>query len=256
MIASFGMYDWDEVRPETDRLWHTVRDLLRNSGRPAPAELARGGDLWGHWLDPDLVLGHTCGFPYRTRLHDRVTLVGTPDYGLEGAAPGYYYSNLVVRRDDPGHWQDFLPRRLAINGTDSQSGWAAPQNFAAQQGHRFGRLILTGAHVETAHAVATARADIGAVDAVTWRLIERFHPEIAGCLRIVARTDPTPGLPFITAHATSAPALAAALSAAIARLPELACSVPGLKGLSAIPASAYLAIPVPPPATRAELTVA
>lgn len=254
MIATLGMYDWPEVQADTDRLWHLVRDRLRQEGLAAPDELTRGVDLWDMWQDPGLILGHTCGFPYRTQLHDKVALVGTPDYGLEGAAPGYYYSCLVVRATDAGSWQDFLPRRLAINGADSQSGWAAPQNLAAAAGGRFGRLVVTGAHKATARAVAEGRADIGAIDAVTWRLVERFRPEIARRLRIVALTEPTPGLPFITARPENAAPVAAAVRAALAARPAaLASAVPGLKGLVTIPAEAYLAVPVPPAPTAAEL---
>lgn len=247
------MYDWPEVRADTDRLWHHIRDGLRRAGLAAPDELTRSADLWTQWQDPGLVLGHTCGFPYRTRLHGSVALVGTPDYGLEGAPPGYYYSNLIVRCDEPGTWRDFLDRRLAVNGQDSQSGWAAPQNLAAHEGRRFGRLIDTGAHLETAQAVAGGRADVGAVDAVTWRLLERYRPEVTGRLRIVARTDPTPGLPLVTALAAHAPAIAAAVRAAIADLPDLAATAPGLRGLADIPASAYLGVPTPPDPTPAEL---
>ncbi|MBS0563347.1 MAG: PhnD/SsuA/transferrin family substrate-binding protein [Proteobacteria bacterium] len=254
MIATLAMYDWPEVRADTDRLWHHIRDGLRRRGVPAPDELTRGGDLWALWLDGGLVLGHTCGFPYRTRLHGKVALVGTPDYGLEGAPPGYYYSHLIVRRDETGAWQDFLDRRLAMNGQDSQSGWAAPQNLAAREGRRFSRLIDTGAHLETARAVAEGRADIGAVDAVTWRLLERYRPSVTGRLRVAARTEPTPGLPLVTALAAHAPAIAAAVRAAIADLPGLAASAPGLRGLADIPAGAYLAVPTPPEPTPVEWT--
>lgn len=254
MIATLGMYDWPEMQADTDRLWHLIRDHLRRAGQAAPDALTRDADLWDMWQDPGLILGHTCGFPYRTRLHGKVALVGTPDYGLDGAAPGYYYSCLMVRAGDAGAWQDFLPRRLAINGPDSQSGWAAPQNLAAAEGSRFGHLVVTGSHKETARAVADGRADVGAIDAVTWRLVERFQPEIARGLRIATLTEPTPGLPFITARPESAAPVAAAVRAALSARPAgLAGAAPGLKDLVAIPAEAYLAVPVPPAPTAAEL---
>lgn len=251
MIASLGMYDWAEIKAETDALWHLTRDHLRTSGLNVPDDLTCGSDLWELWQRPDLILGHTCGFPYRTALHPQVALVGTPDYGLRGAPPGYYYSLLIVRADALGVWQDFVPQRLAINAPDSQSGWAAPQNLAAEHGLRFGRLVVTGEHLESARAVAEGHADIGAIDAVTWRLIKRFRPEIALALKVIAHTEPTPGLPFITARQEQAAIVAEALGQAIA---ATAGAPPGLRGLVFIPTETYLSVPTPPAPTAAELT--
>jgi len=241
------MYDWTEVRDETDALWSAVRARLGGTG---PRAVDRATDMWAAWRSPDLFLGQTCGFPYRTALHGRATLVGTPDYGLPGLEPGYYQSVMVARTDEAGaDWRDFLDRRLAINGPDSQSGWAAPQNMAAEASGRFTRVRETGSHRQSAEDVAAGHADIAAIDAVTWRLVERFRPDVVRRLTILTRTPPTPGLPFITGRATLAPALFDALGAAIATLPS---STTGLRGIVAIPAEAYLAVPVPAPLTDAE----
>lgn len=244
MIACLPMYDWQEVRPATDRFWLLIRDALKRDGIEAPDELHRG-DLWNHWTNPALLLGQTCGFPYRTALHGKVRLVGTPDYGLPDAPPGYYYSVLVVAADRPGDWTDFVAGTLAINGYDSQSGWAAPQNHAATQGTRFERITETGAHRESARAVAEGRADIAAIDAVTWRLITRHLPDMAARLRIVARTGSTPGLPLVTARGNDPARIARAVGTAIAALEAPDRAALGLKGLTAIPAQAYMAVPTP-----------
>ncbi len=244
MIATLPMYDWAEVRPPTDRLWAAIRDRLRAAGIAAPEALHRG-DRWNDWTAGDMVLSQTCGFPYRTLLHDKVALVGTPDHGLPGAAPGHYYSQLIVAAGRPGDWTDFLGGTLAINGYDSQSGWAAPQNHAAAVGARFDRRLVTGAHLASATAVAEGRADIAAIDAVTWRLLERFRPDLAARLRIAARTDPTPGLPLITARGNDVAAIAQATRAAIAALGQDDRAALGLKGLVAIAPESYLAVPTP-----------
>ena len=249
MIASLPMYDWDEVRPATDALWQLVREELSRRAIAAPDGLSRGADLWETWLSPELILGQTCGFPYRTRLHDRVTLVGTPDYGLPGAPPGYYYSVMVMRAEDcaaqAGEWPDTTGKRLVINGFDSQSGWAAPQNEATERGAPFETALVTGAHRESARAVAEGRADIAAIDAVTWRLIRAHWPEVAGCLRVAALTRPTPGLPLITAPGHDADVIFDAFAAAVTRLDEQHRKMLGLKGLVRIAPEAYLAIAVP-----------
>lgn len=247
-LASLPMYDWPEIRPATDRLWDAIARRLAQAGIAAPAALTRGADgFWPAWENPGLVLSQTCGLPYRSRLHARVALVGTPDYGLPGAAPGHYYSELVVRKDAPGGFDRFLSGRLAFNSAESQSGWAAPQNHAARHGARFTRLVETGSHVESAEAVAAGRAEIAAIDAVTWRLILRHRPRLAAALWVLGRTAPTPGLPLIAAPALDAAQIAAAVAGAIADITPADRETTGLRGLARIPAAAYLAVPTPPP---------
>lgn len=245
MIASLPMYDWEEVRPATDRLWALIRDRLGAAGVDAPESLSRDGDPWAAWESARLLLGQTCGLPYRSRLHGRVDLVGTPDYALEGAPPGHYYSVLVVRADEAGPWTDFLGCVLAINDVHSQSGWAAPQNHAAHIGRRFDNVLATGAHRHSARAVADGRADIAAIDAVSWRLVTAHDPAIAAKLRVAGSTEPTPGTPMITARGNDSGLVFAAVADAIPALSPADQAALGLRGIVRIPPEAYLAVPTP-----------
>ena len=250
MIASLAMYDWPEVRAEHDRLWTLIREALAGEGIAGPRHLTRDASLWAVWESPDLLLGQACGMPYRTRLHGRTELVATPDYALPGAAPGHYYSVLVTREGEPGDVTDFIDRTLAFNGQDSQSGWAAPQNQMAALGLRFTHTRHTGAHRESARAVAAGRADIAAIDAVSWRLLEAHHPEISRRLRVLSHTDPTPGLPLITAKGRDPAPLARAVASAIAALGAAERAALGLAGLAQVPAAAYLAVATPLPPSQ------
>jgi ABC-type phosphate/phosphonate transport system substrate-binding protein len=246
MIASLPMYDWPQVRPATDRLWALIRDNLRDAGQTAPDALDRTTAPWDCWLNPALTLSQTCGMPYRTRLHGQVTMVGTPDFALPDASPGHYYSQLVVRADAPGELADFVTGRLAFNALDSQSGWAAPQNHVAAFGARFCHVLQTGAHRDSARAVAEGRADIAAIDAVTWRLYTAHFPQESARLRVLGHTHPTPGLPLITAVGRDPAPIFAAISAAFAALAPQDRAALGLFGLASIPADAYLSVPTPP----------
>lgn len=247
MIASLPMYDRPSTAGANDRLWTLVRDALRAEGRPAPDALTREGDLWEAWLAPDLILSQTCGLPYRTRLHGQVTLVGTPDYGLPDCPPGHYRSRLIVRRDDPREaLAAFAGARLAINGADSQSGWAALANHAPA--HGWGAVTVSGGHARSAAAVAEGRADLAAIDAVTWELLAA-EGATAG-LRVLASTDPTPGLPLIAAGGADAAMLARAFAGAIAALSPEDRAALRLTGLVPIPAEAYLSVPTPPAPAR------
>lgn len=239
MIASLPMYDRPETRAATDQLWQLVRAEL-NDG---PETLNRDTDLWADWQSPDLVLSQTCGMPYRTRLRARVALVGTPDFALKGCPPGYYRSIFVVRRDAQGDkLGDFATQRFAYNEALSQSGWAAPVNYAEAQGLRFSRLVHSGGHTASARAVAQGRADIAALDAQSWRLMQR-HDAFAERLRVLCATWPTPGLPCITAITRDPAPIRNALRRAIAALDDETRAALCLNTLVDIPGAAYMAVP-------------
>jgi ABC-type phosphate/phosphonate transport system substrate-binding protein len=250
VIATLPMYDWPSLGAATDAFWAGIRDRLRAEGIAAPDSLDRGIGLWTAWESPDLLLSQSCGMPYRTRLHGRVTLVATPDYGLPGVPRGWYNSVLVVRKGDASGVGDYRARCLAYNGQDSQSGWAAPQNHAAELGFRFTHTLHTGAHRDSALAVSQGQADIAAIDAVTWRILQAEQPDLAATLSEIARTRPTPGLPLITAAGRDPAPLARAAAAAIAGLAPADCRALGLEGLVTVAAADYLAVPTPAPPSQ------
>lgn len=247
MIASLAMYDAGRVATANDRLWAFVRDRLRGLGVAAPDALTRGeAAFWPAWEAPDLILSQTCGYPFRSRLHGRVAYVGTPDYGVEGCPPGYYRSVFVVRaQDDRAELADFDGAPFAYNEALSQSGWAAPQVHAAQHGVRLPPAVQTGGHRLSALAVAEGRADIAALDAVTWAML-RTEDRMTDKLRVVGMTDPTPGLPYIAAKGTPVDLVHAAVAEAIAGLARNDREILHLKSIVRIPEAAYLAVPNPP----------
>lgn len=243
MIASLPMYDWPEVQADQDRYWQAIREALGTG----PATLTRGfTDYHAHWRRPDLMLSQTCGMPYRTGLHEHVTLVGTPDYGLPDNAAGHYHSVLVVKaQDERAQLADYTDDIFAYNEAGSQSGWAAPFAHLAAQGLHLTRHLATGGHRASICAVADGRAAMAAIDAVTWELAKRFEPA-ARKLHVLARTAQTPGLPYICARAQDPAPLRLAIHQAIDSLAPDSRTALMLQGLCAIPEAAYLAVPTPP----------
>jgi ABC-type phosphate/phosphonate transport system substrate-binding protein len=240
------MYDRAETAGANDRFWALVAAGLHARGLDAPDALTRGdAAYWAAWRDPSLVLSQTCGFPYRAKLHDQVALVATPDYGIEDCPAGYYASVFVARADDARTLPEFRTARFAFNEGLSQSGWAAPQNHAATMGFQFPPGLETGAHRLSALAVAEGRADLAAIDALTWRMLQRWEP-MAAKLREVARTAPTPGLPFIAAKGADTEAVFQALVTAVDRLSPEDRDALSLRGIVRIAAERYLAVPIPP----------
>lgn len=248
MIASLAMYDFGPAEAANDRLWALIRDGLRARGLSAPDGLTRGeAAYWDSWTSPDLILSQTCGYPFRARLHDRVTYVGTPDYAVEGAPPGFYRSVFVARADDPRRTlAAFDGAGFAYNEALSQSGWAAPQVHAAQAGLRLPPVVQTGGHRLSAQAVAEGRADIASLDAVTHALMQGVDP-VAPRLRAVEVTAPTPGLPLITAQGRDPEPIFEAVAEAIAALSPDDRATLRLKGLVRIPTAQYLSVPNPSP---------
>ncbi|WP_299504273.1 PhnD/SsuA/transferrin family substrate-binding protein [uncultured Roseobacter sp.] len=245
MTASLPMYDTGTTRSANDRLWALIRKHL---GR-GPLELDRETDPHDTWDASDLILSQTCGLPYRSELHGRVALVGTPDYGVRGCPPGYYKSYLVVRKDDPRRdLASFAGATLARNDVRSQSGWAAVEGHLSESDFGFsfvGNTTDTGGHARSAQAVHAGQADIASLDAVTWTLIKREMP-MAKELRVLTSTRPTPGLPFITSKGADTQTMFEAITRAIQELSARDRAKLLLKGLVAIPASTYLAEPLPP----------
>ena len=242
MIASLGMYDRPETADAHDAFWQGIASRLPD----APAQLDRDAGMWSVWQSPDLLLSQTCGLPYRARLHDQVTLVGTPHYDLPDCAPGHYYSVLVAHKDRAGDdIAAFDGARFAYNEALSQSGWAAPLAYLAKHALRPGPLVQTGAHRNSAIAVAEGQADFAALDAVTWALITR-HDDFASTLTVITKTDPTPGLPLITAAGRDSAPIFEAVYSAISDLAPHHRDALLLKSLVAIPKEDYLAQPIPP----------
>lgn len=128
LIAALPMYDWPEVRTETDAQWEQLRDELRCRGIDAPERLARtrrdlpsipgtlrdaGGkviasdpanlqaselDLNSLWLHPELLLAQACWGPMERGLADHIQIVGQPGYdGIEGGEGPRYSSAIIMR---------------------------------------------------------------------------------------------------------------------------------------------------------------
>ena len=195
------MYDWPEVHGAVDALWAAIYWGLRDAGIDAPEGVWRPDrpeDLWTH---PDLLIGEICGYQIVNELRGRVEVLGVLDRGVDGCEPGDYRSVLVCRDDDPAvGLEDFRDRTVAVNGHRSQSGCGALVHEVAPlavDGRFFDSEVTTGSHRGSMRAVADGRADVTAIDEVSWRL-GLDHEPVVDRLRIVVWTEPTPGVPLVT----------------------------------------------------------
>lgn len=247
-VALLPMYDWPEVRHETDALWDAIATACRCRDMDPPDVLTRPDDYRDGWLEPDLFLAQTCGLPFARDLRGKVALIGSPVYALDDECPpGDYYSVVIARRGGPTTSADLIEahHRFAFNSLCSQSGFrAACQTFASHPGfpesvsEHLAKGYRTGSHRESIRAVATDQADFATIDAVSWRLA-RQHEELARDVQPIGHTAPTPGLPIIAAPVMPVALLADALSDALARLAPGLAKALGIVGFRPRPERDY-----------------
>jgi ABC-type phosphate/phosphonate transport system substrate-binding protein len=203
LFASLPMYDWPEITVSTDLYWQHLGESLRARGLPAPTGLKRGGDPHLDWLSPDCFFSQTCGLPYVRELRGRVCLIGSPAFDID-CGSGAYNSVIIVHRDAGfGSLAEAVAGRFAYNDRRSQSGFAA--FFETLQANGNGhvqpsQMISSGSHRHSVGMVADGKADVAAIDAVSWELAKR-HDKHVGRVRVLCRTRMTPGLPYITSLA-------------------------------------------------------
>lgn len=214
LVASLLMYDHpDVVERANDALWTALRDAMHARGLDVPDRLDRSEGHESYWLRPDLAFAQTCGYPYVRQLKGRVRLVATPVFRYPGGKGARRASFIVVRDDDPARSiADLRGRRAAINDWFSNSGMNLLRGAVAPHaigGRFFSEVTVTGGHMRSIAAIRDGRADIAAIDSITWGLHERHAPETVSGVRILGETPMGPGLPYITRAATTDAELAA-----------------------------------------------
>lgn len=241
---AFPMYAVD--RADTEALWQAVNRLLAARGvtLSEPFGLPEA-DLLIHWQQPDLILSQTCGYPLVTRLPD-VQVVGAFHYAAPGCE-GILYRSFLVAREADKHLTvaDFRGRRLVCNSSDSQSGYNVLRKRIAPEvlDRYFTHVSFSGSHRRSLIEIKDGRADLAAIDCVTWALLQRHEPDVVAGLAVIEQSPLTPGLPLITSGETTPDRLQAIREAltALVSLPEYrqVCDAVLIRGFSAATREAW-----------------
>lgn len=218
-IAALPMYDFPPLRAAHDAFWQALALELERAGLPAvPEHLTRGLEPADTWRDPRLLLGQACEYPLARTYGRFVRLVATPRYRAPGCEAGRYRSAIIVRaEDEAGSLEALRGRRCAVNEANSNSGMNLLRAAIAPLANGapfFASVELSGAHLKSLALVACGRADVAAIDAVSLAHIATLDPELAARVRILAWSEATPCLPYVTAASTDA-ATVRALRAAL-----------------------------------------
>ncbi len=218
LLVSLPMYHLS--LPPVLAMWQGMAGQLRAAGVPdVPTVLTWPDHMQAHWLAPGLLLSQSCGYPLVTLLDGKVQLLGAYHYTAPGCEGVLNRSQFVVRETDPARTlEDLRGRRVAINGSDSQSGYNALRAMVvplARDGRFFGATHRSGAHHLSVIAVRDGLADVAAIDCISLAGLRKHRPDITAATRVLGESAPYPGLPLITSAATP-PATVQALRAALA----------------------------------------
>jgi ABC-type phosphate/phosphonate transport system substrate-binding protein len=237
MIGNARMYS---VSAEAEQAWRGLLSAvsahagvaltLLEHAAPEPIEA-----LWER-TDPAAVF--MCGLPFSQAAPQPALLAAPVPSPAEFAGEPRYWSVLVVR-EDSGHAtvSDTFGGRIAFTVPGSQSGCVAALSYfmevagarevagdrlAARDVPLFKELIApTVTPLGALTAVIEGAADVAPIDAYAFCLLERYRPDLARKVRILARTPPT-AIPALVASARGAPDRAAALDALRAAFLEAA----------------------------------
>ena len=244
-LLAFPMYAVN--RADNDVLWRAVHALLLARGVPV-GDLVPGipeENLLTHWQQPGLILSQTCGYPLVTQLPD-VQVVGCFHYAAPGCEGSAYRSLLVVREEDKHlRVDDFRGRRVVCNAPDSQSGYNVLRKRIAPEvlDRYFTHVSFSGSHRRSLIEIKDGRADLAAIDCVTWALLQRHEPDVVAGLAVIEQSPLTPGLPLITSGKTTPDRLQAIREAltGLVSLPEYrqVCDAVLIRGFSAATREAW-----------------
>jgi ABC-type phosphate/phosphonate transport system substrate-binding protein len=241
-IAALPMYN---VTPALALEWRGWLSDVLHRVKPACRIVEPDEELHGFWRRPNLLISQTCGFPLMHGLHEQVQLIATPRFDAPGCEGAHYSSVLVTRADAQfDSLASCRGARAAYNQDDSNSGMNVFRHAVAphsRAGMFFGAVQRTCSHLGSLHAVADNRADVAAIDCVTFAFVRDELPDLARQVRAIGMTAASPGLPLIASgtvpHATIE-ALREALNETLEIRPERAKRL-RLQGFSVLSLADY-----------------
>ena len=206
-VASLPMYDLPEVAWALDALWSAIaRELERRGVADVPQKLVHGRPLHDLWADPELFISQCCGFDIVKNYTRKLQPLATPRYVARGCDDCAYCSLVIVPADSKvAHIEDLRGTVCAVNGPESHSGMNALRALIAPiaQGRPFfAHVEETGAHADSVALVAAGKADVAAIDCVTYAMLERHRPAAIEGTRVLCQTERGPGIPYVTRTGT------------------------------------------------------
>ena len=194
---------------------------------------------------PDLLLGHTCGYPLITKLYRTHEPVCVAKFDVEGCDGIHYSSWIVARESHPGRClNDFSGSTATFNNRYSNSGMNVFRYEVSRIANGtpfFRQTLMSGSHLASIHNLVQGHADIAVIDAVTWHFARQQNSSGIPGTRIIGQTVSTPGLPFVQSNRSELDpfSLTRAINACLEEIPASIRSFLAIKRFSMIEADAY-----------------
>jgi ABC-type phosphate/phosphonate transport system substrate-binding protein len=192
-----------------------------------PEALFRGEDVY----QKNVFLGQVCGYPLTHEFSGRFEVIATPVYRTPYFTGPEYRSVIVVHLDcEWGKLADAEGSRAVINSKNSHSGYNILRSMVTPMTTErpfFHEVLVSDGHRKSLAHIANKVADVAAIDALTWSLLERYAPEDLENVRILEISPPAPAPAFVTDIGSSDEKLDLFRKAL-----QIACEEPELKKVS------------------------
>lgn len=224
LTASLPMYNLPGMRAANAALWSALADRLRATGlSEPPGALLFERPPVPDGIGPEVLFTQTCGYPLQTLYRGQYRLLARPWCEAAGCAGSTHSAFILAPRALGAHGlEDLRGARFALNSLHSNSGMNLPRRLIAEiAGARpfFSRVVETGGHGASIRLLAQGGADCASIDCLTYAFYQDHEPDLVAGLDILARTPPSPSIPFVTSVVTPEPVVTA-LREALLALPD------------------------------------
>lgn len=151
--------------------------------------------------DNDFFMGHTCGYPYVKHWHQSHNLLCVPEFDIQGCDKTQYSSWLIAHHSsDCKSIAELKDSTVVINNRNSNSGMNVFRYEVSKYANGdpfFQNVLISRSHVESLRMVSESKADITAIDAVSYYFAVEHNLVDRKKIKIIGQTKQTTGLPFI-----------------------------------------------------------
>ncbi|WP_165840114.1 phosphate/phosphite/phosphonate ABC transporter substrate-binding protein [Motiliproteus coralliicola] len=190
LIASLPWYDLPASQNALDLFWHRLRaELERQSVSGLPQQLNRELTPQQLWQRPELLLSQCCGPDLFTEQAAGLEPIARPVFRDLACTPGSYFSHIVTTRSAPV----IKHPRLVVNAPSSRSGCLALLEWLDEQGIDVEAEppLISGSHQQSLQYLREGRADLAAIDAHSWGLLDHHD------LTVIGRSREAEAPPFV-----------------------------------------------------------
>jgi ABC-type phosphate/phosphonate transport system substrate-binding protein len=177
-----------------------ARNLRTRGLKHVPAALNREILYEVQWRSGQLLFSQACGYDVLVRAN-HLRILATPVYAPTACLGGHYSSMIVVRKDSRFEClEDLRGSRCAINTPTSHSGMNVLRALFApisRNGRFFESVCITGSHEASLMMIADRRADVAAIDCITYDLLQRHRPRALHEIRVLCCTSRFPAPPYV-----------------------------------------------------------